>query len=179
MRYAFVTVSALKPEVIQLDSNGPLREDTLLADLSRLPWAKGLDETAIQEIVDASDCLRVGEGEVIHRAGDTLAAVYLVTRGRIWASVVDLFGKTVLERPLVRGGSFGLFSVAQGEDSVVTVTAMEPSTLLKLSFEGVDTNGGNLVLQIVLDEFAGHKSRPSALMLVRPRCCVSAGRHQG
>ena len=72
-----------------MDSNEPLREDTLLADLSRLPWTKGLDEAALQEIADAADFLHVGEGEVIHRAGDTLAAVYFVTRGRIWASVVD------------------------------------------------------------------------------------------
>jgi predicted acylesterase/phospholipase RssA/CRP-like cAMP-binding protein len=118
-----------------MDSNEPLREDTLLADLSRLPWTKGLDEAALEEIADAADFLHVGEGEVIHRAGDTLAAVYFVTRGRVWASVVDLFGKTVLERPLVRGGCFGLFAVASEEDSVVNVNAMEPTSLLKLSFD--------------------------------------------
>ncbi|MGI9471941.1 MAG: patatin-like phospholipase family protein [Rubripirellula sp.] len=118
-----------------MKSNEPLRENILLADLSRLPWTKGLDEAALEEIADAADFLYVGEGEVIHRAGDTLEAVYFVTRGRVWVSIVDIFGKPVLERPLVRGGSFGLFAVAQEEESVVNVHATEPTSLLKLSFD--------------------------------------------
>ena len=126
--------SSLQMRSPELNSNEPLRENTLLADLSRLPWTKGLDEAALEEIADAADFLHVGEGEVVHRAGDTLSAVYFVTRGRVWASVVDLFGKTVLERPLVRGGCFGLFAIGQEEASVVSVDATEPTSLLKLSF---------------------------------------------
>jgi predicted acylesterase/phospholipase RssA/CRP-like cAMP-binding protein len=119
-----------------LISNEPLRENILLADLSRLRWTNGLEEAALQEISDAADFLHVGEGEVIHRAGDPPTAVYFVTRGRIWVSIIDVFGKTVMERPLVRGGCFGLFTIAQEEEgSLVDVKATEPTSLLKLSFD--------------------------------------------
>ncbi len=118
-----------------MDSKDPTQKEMVLAELSRLPWTKGIAEEAIEEIVDASEYLQVVEGEVVHRVGDTLTAIYFVTQGRLFASVVDLFGKTVLERPLVRGECFGLFSVAQPEDSSVNITAMEPTSLLKLRFD--------------------------------------------
>ncbi len=118
-------------------SHDLIQKELVMADISRLPWTKGIGEQAIGEIIDASEYLEAAEGEIIFRAGDTLAAVYFVTRGRLWASVLDLFGKIVLEPPMVRGACLGLFAVAQPEDYRVDVKAMEPTSLLKLSFEGL------------------------------------------
>ena len=119
-----------------MDSSHDLTQKELfMADISRLPWTKGIGEQAIGEIIDASEFLEVAEGEIVSRAGDTLTAVYFVTRGRLWASVLDLFGKIVLERPMPRGACLGLFAVAQPEDYRVDVKAMEPTSLLKLSFD--------------------------------------------
>ena len=115
--------------------NNDIDRETILANLNRLPWAKGIGEEAVEEIADASEVLQIADGEWVHHAGDTLSDVYFVIRGRVWATVVDLFGKTVLERPLVRGDCFGLFSVAQPENAAVNVKAMEPTWLLKLDFE--------------------------------------------
>ena len=42
--------TAMAGSTMQDGATQPLREDTLLADLSRLPWTKGLDEAALQEI---------------------------------------------------------------------------------------------------------------------------------
>ena len=125
----------LNTRLLELNSNEPLREDLMLADLSRLPWTDGLDEAAVEEIADAADFLHVGEGEVIHRAGEPLTAVYFLTRGRVWGSVIDLFGKTVYEQALVRGECFGLFMIGKEGPSAVNVEATEPTSLLRLSFQ--------------------------------------------
>ena len=119
-----------------MDSSNELtQKEKIEAELSHLPWTKGISEQAIAEIIDASEFLEVAEGEIIHRARETMTSVYFVTRGRLWESFSDLFGKKVLERPMVRGACLGMFSVAQPEDCRVDIKATEPTSLLKLSFD--------------------------------------------
>ena len=116
-----------------MHTHDPLAERMLSADLSRLSWTKGLEESAIEAIIQVAEHVHVAENEVIHRAGDPLKSVYFVIRGRINVSIIDLFGRIVLERSLVRGSCFGLFSVVQEEDACVDIKAAEPASLLKLN----------------------------------------------
>jgi NTE family protein len=118
-----------------MHTHDPLAERMLSADLSRLSWTKGLEESAIEAIIQVAEHVHVAENEVIHRAGDPLKSVYFVIRGRINVSIIDLFGRIVLERSLVRGSCFGLFSVVQEEDACVDIKAAEPASLLKLNFD--------------------------------------------
>jgi len=156
----------------------PNQKETILADLSRLPWTKGLGEQAFREIANAADFLQAGAGEVIQRAEDRLTAVYFVTHGHLLASVVDLFGRQVLERHLCRGGVFGLFSIANPDQSNVNITATEPTSLLRLSFDQLHRLSGkypelqmnlyrlagNLVRQIVMVDRT--KEQPSTVAVV-------------
>ena len=53
-------------------SNEQAPDARVLAEVMRLPWAKGLDEHAIVEIIEASEPMELAEGEMVHRAGDTM-----------------------------------------------------------------------------------------------------------
>ncbi len=116
------------------DSPEAVARHMLLADVRRMPWARGLKAETLAEIVATAEFVTVSEGEFIHRANQVLGAVHFCIRGRFIASVEDLFGKNVLERSLGRGTCFGLFSIGQSEDDRITIQASEPSHLLKLGF---------------------------------------------
>lgn len=118
-----------------MQANNDSAREILTADLIRLPWTQGLDQSIVEEIADAVEYLNAEEGEEIQRAGDSISSAYFVTRGRIKASVIDLFGRTVLERHLVRGGCFGLFSVTEEEHAAISIVASEPTSLLRMSHE--------------------------------------------
>ena len=152
-----------------MSSQGLSEHEMVVAEVCRLQWSKGLDEQALSEIVQAADFLHFDSKDIVHRAGDTLTAVYFVIRGRLWASIVDLFGKTVLERSLVRGSCFGLFSIAQPDQSIVTMTANEPTSLLKLSFDDLHAlTGKHREFQMNLYRLAGDLVR-QVVMVDRKR----------
>ena len=44
----------------------------MIGDLRRLSWTKGLDEEAIDAIVEKGEFLRADEGDIVHRADETL-----------------------------------------------------------------------------------------------------------
>ena len=104
----------------------------LIADLCRLQWTQGLELEVIEEIADCAQYLQVADGDVVHRAGQPMTSVYFLTRGRVKVTVVDLFGKELMERYLMRGHCIGLFAVADQEKAAVDAVASEPAWILKL-----------------------------------------------
>ena len=78
--------------------------DRLTAELKRLSWAKGLAEETIQELVQMGEYSRVEPETVVHCANQKLTSVMFVISGRLQVSVLDIFGKIIIDRPLSRGG---------------------------------------------------------------------------
>jgi len=158
--------------------NDQARRDRMKIELKRLPWSKGLSEAAIGDIAEAGEYVLLQDGDVVHHANEKLTAVVFIVRGRLQATALDLFGKTVLQRYLVRGAVFGLFSVANPEQANTDVVAVEPSTVIRLGIDhllelitkhsDLQMNlyrlAGNLVRQIVMVD--RKKSQPSAVGVV-------------
>ncbi|MCP4888985.1 MAG: cyclic nucleotide-binding and patatin-like phospholipase domain-containing protein [Rubripirellula sp.] len=109
--------------------------DYKVTHLKRLSWSKGVSDAAIQEIANVGEYVQVQDGEFVHRAEDKLTEVFFVISGRLRATALDLFGKQVLVRPLLRGAVFGLFSIAQPEQANTSLVATEPSTGIRLGIK--------------------------------------------
>jgi len=97
--------------------------------------SRGLSDEAIREIVDATELVQYDTSEYLHRANQAIESVYLVVRGRLKQTVVDMHGNVLLQRFLTCGSQFGALGAAQTDPVPVDVVAVEPSTVLKLDFE--------------------------------------------
>ena len=158
--------------------NDEARYERSLIELRRLAWSSGLSDEAIRDIADAGEYVQLEDGDVVHRAEEQLTAVVFVVNGRLLATAMDLFGKKVLQKYLVRGSAFGLFSVANPDQATSDVVAIEPSTVIRLPTErllelvakhaDLQMNlyrlAGTLVRQIVMLD--RKKSQPSAVGVV-------------
>lgn len=148
------------------------------AELKRLPWTKGLSETAIEDIVSAGEYVHLQADDIVHRADEKLTSVFIVASGRLLATVVDLYGNKVLEKALIRGAVFGLFSFAQPEQTNTNLVATEPTTGVRIGIEpflellskhpdlqmNIYRLAGELVRQIVMVD--RKKSQPSVVGVV-------------
>ncbi len=150
------------------------RKERMRIELKRLPWSKDLSEQAIGDIVNAADYVELSDGDFVHRAEESLKAVAFVVRGRLRATVMDLFGNEVLERDLLRGAVFGLFSVAQPEQANTNVVATEPSAIIRLEIKQLlQLTARHSDLQMNLYRLAGDLVR-SIVMVDRTRVQPSA-----
>ncbi len=111
------------------------QSDAIRAYIKTWPWTEGLSDEALTEFCETAQLVEFQENEVVHRAEDELTAVYFVARGRIQQTILDKFGREFLQRPLIRGGVFGLFSVARSEPTNVGLVATEPSSLIRVGVE--------------------------------------------
>ena len=105
------------------------RIERLLIEVKRLPWAKDLSAEAIQDFAEAGEFVQYQTGEVVQRAEEAMAWVYFIVSGRLQATVTDLLGNELLQRPLDRGAVFGFFTVASPEQSHTRVVASERSSM--------------------------------------------------
>ena len=136
--------------------NDEAQRDRILIELRRLAWSKGLSDEAMSDIAQAGEYVQLQEGDVVHRADEKLAAIVFIVNGRLQATALDLFGNAVLQRYLVRGGAFGLFSVANPEQATANVVAIEPSSVIRLKTERLlDLIGRHADLQMNLYRLAG------------------------
>ena len=71
----------------------------------------------MSDIAQAGEYVQLQESDVVHRADQELAAIVFIVNGRLQATALDLFGNAVLQKYVVRGGAFGLFSVANPEQA--------------------------------------------------------------
>lgn len=109
--------------------------DFKVTHLKRLPWSKDVSDAAIQEIANVGEYVQFQDGEIVHHAEDKLTEVFFVISGRLRAAALDLFGKQVLVRPLLRGEIFGLCSIAQPDQANTCLIATEPSTGIRLGIK--------------------------------------------
>lgn len=110
----------------------------------------------------------------MHRASEKLTAVFFIVSGRLQATAFDMFGTAVLERYLVRGSAYGLFSVANPEQATANVAAVEPSNLIRLNIERLlELVARHADLQMNLYRLAGTLVR-QFVMLDRKACQPSS-----
>jgi predicted acylesterase/phospholipase RssA/CRP-like cAMP-binding protein len=117
------------------EMNGQVQNEAIQAYVKSSKWAESLSDEAIKEFSEAAELVECKENEVVHRAEDKLTAVYFVVRGRIQQTIMDRFGREILQRSLIRGAVFGLFSIARPDPTNAILVAKEPSSLIKLKFD--------------------------------------------
>ena len=115
--------------------NDRVGNEAILSSIKRWAWTDGLSDEAMKEFSEAAEFVEYKENEVVHRAEDKLTAVYFVASGRIQRTVVDMFGRKILEVPLIGGGVYGLLTIDQPGPSNVSLVTTEPSSLIKLRFD--------------------------------------------
>jgi predicted acylesterase/phospholipase RssA/CRP-like cAMP-binding protein len=101
------------------------------------PCADGLSDEVVREISEQCELLRCESGEILHKANDPFAFIYLVIHGRIKLSLIDIQGHVLLERYQIPGTQIGALAAASGEPTPMQVEVIEPSTLLRLSYQTV------------------------------------------
>jgi CRP-like cAMP-binding protein len=99
------------------------------------PCADGLSDEVVHDIGNQCDLLRCESGEILHKANDPMAFVYLVIHGRVKLSLIDIQGNVLLERYQMAGTQVGALAAASGEPSPMQVEIVEPSTLLRLNYQ--------------------------------------------
>jgi predicted acylesterase/phospholipase RssA/CRP-like cAMP-binding protein len=102
--------------------------------LRRHPIAEGLTDEEIDELANACQQVEFPTGEVLHVAGNRVAGLYLIGQGRFRQTITDQGGKQILQSFLQRGDQFGGLSAVRDEAVPITVTAVEPSIVLKLDY---------------------------------------------
>ncbi len=101
------------------------------------PCSEGLSDEVVRDISNQCDLLRCESGEILHKANDQIAFVYLVVHGRIKLSLIDIQGNVLLERYQIAGTQIGALAAASGEPSPMQVEVVEPSMLLRLNYQTV------------------------------------------
>ena len=101
------------------------------------PCSEGLGDEVVRGISDACELVRCASGEILHRAHEPMDSVYLLIHGRIKQSVIDILGNVLMERHQIAGAQIGALAAASGEPSPMQVEIMEPTTLLRLSYQTV------------------------------------------
>lgn len=99
------------------------------------PCSEGLCDEIVREISNRCDLLRCESGEVLHKANDPIAFVYLVVYGRIKLSIIDIQGNVLLDRYQIAGTQIGALAAASGEPTPMRVEVVESSTLLRLNYQ--------------------------------------------
>jgi NTE family protein len=99
------------------------------------PCAEGLSDEVVHDIGNQCELLRCESGEILHKANDPMAFVYLVIHGRVKVTLVDIQGNVLLTRYQMAGTQVGALAAASGEPSPMQVEVVEPSTLLCLSYQ--------------------------------------------
>jgi CRP-like cAMP-binding protein len=98
------------------------------------PCAWGLSEETLTEVASAMELIRCHPGDVVHRPGDVISAIYLVIHGRLKTTLLDMNGRAVMQRFQTAGGQFGGVAAALNEPSPMECLAEDPSTLLKIDY---------------------------------------------
>lgn len=155
----------------------PVTDDKLL--LFKLhPCSRSLTNEEAQEIADAAEVVRCERGDVICGADETVKFVYLIVHGRIRLELLDVNGKLVMQRFQIAGGQFGAMAASLGEPTTLTITAEDPSVLLRVEyarvlelcrkFEGFRANYLRLIAESVRQALQDKKvlRRPQLVLFV-------------
>jgi len=106
-----------------MDTVHGLRQMPLFADLAR---------EELERIAPMTRAQKFGRYQVIIRAGERGAVVFLLTAGAVRVSVAGPGGKEVMVGVLYPGDIFGEMAILDGRPRSATVTAMEETEVLAI-----------------------------------------------
>jgi CRP/FNR family transcriptional regulator len=99
----------------------------ILPLLSSVTYFQGIDEKALQEIVQAAHRNQYDAGQLVLLEGEQAAGLYLVQSGCLKVSKIALDGREQILQFLEAGEAFNAVGVFTGQPNAATVTALEPS----------------------------------------------------
>jgi NTE family protein len=98
------------------------------------PCAAGLTDEDARAISDQCDLLRCDSGQVLQSANEPMMSIYLVIRGAIRQSLVNLRGDVLMEKIQTAGTQVGALAAASGEPTPIRIEVLEPTTLLRIDY---------------------------------------------
>ncbi len=120
------------------ESKTDLENMIVQAMLEKSHLFKSLDETGRDELRSVGEVQQVPEGRVVIREGSQGDGFYILLKGKV-AVETEKDGKPLELAELARGSVIGEVALLTGQPRTATVTAREPSVLLKFSEPGVNT----------------------------------------
>ena len=96
------------------------------------PFFEILSEVERQAVADRMELEEFDDGELVLSEGEQGTSMYVIVSGNVNVYTVDPTGRTVLLARLGAGDFFGEVSVLSGKPRTATITAAEPTTLLRL-----------------------------------------------
>lgn len=112
-----------------------LDEQRLCIELQRLDWARQLTEEMIRDIASSATMAKFQSGQVVIELDSEINDVYFLVTGRLGGTLFDRLGKEIQRDTFGRGSVVGLFSVVLPERSHLRVTAIAPTTVVKLPLD--------------------------------------------
>ena len=106
-------------------------EDPVLTFLRLHDASKGLSNEELAKVAAQAEIVRLDEGQLIHRMGEVVDALYLVVQGRLKLTMPTPSGEQKLLRFLGPGDQFGLMALIYGEEMPIQVAVDERVVLLK------------------------------------------------
>jgi len=134
------------------------RSVRLMDVISKIPFFVPLQETEREELAEDATMHVYNAGEMIIREGDLGRSVYIILDGRVKVFTRDDVGNELPLATLGVGQFFGEMSLVSGKPRSSSVTAMELSVLVELSYGSMaKVIDQNLAVKEVLEEY--HKVR--------------------
>ena len=134
------------------------RSVRLMDVISKIPFFVPLQETEREELAEDATMHVFNAGEMIIREGDPGRSVYIILDGRVKVFTSDDGGNELPLATLGVGQFFGEMSLVSGKPRSSSVTALELSVLVELSYASMaKVIDQNLAVKEVLEEY--HKVR--------------------
>ncbi len=134
------------------------RSVRLMDVISKIPFFAPLQETEREELAEDASMHVFSAGEMIIREGDPGRSVYIILDGRVKVFTRDDGGNELPLATLGVGQFFGEMSLVSGKPRSSSVTALELSVLVELSYASMaKVIEQNLAVKEVLEEY--HKVR--------------------
>ena len=108
------------------------QRENIKASVRRLPWARGLSEAAVLELLEVAEPISVPEGETIQTQKNGVASVYFIVTGRVHVKVHDSLGRLVKQDWLISGRALGLLAIGVDDHSQLKAVTVKPTTMIRL-----------------------------------------------
>ena len=120
------------------ESASNLSTSELASRITALEMFKAFDASALLEVADEVQWVQLGAGETLFQQGDQGDSMYVLMEGRLLVVVKQPEGTPDIVEELAAGTSVGEMALLTGWPRTATVSALEASTLVRLTGAGFD-----------------------------------------
>lgn len=105
----------------------------LVADLARARLFSGLDEAALDQVIDRAVERNFPRGQIVFSQGDEGDALYVLLKGLVKVVITGMSGDEMLLTTLRAPSTFGELSLVDGRPRSASVEVAEPAKVLIIS----------------------------------------------